>query len=130
MSNNRVRVRFAPSPTGGLHMGGVRTALFNYLFAKKHGGDFILRIEDTDQTRYVKGAEDYIIAALKWCGIEPNEGVGFGDGPYKPYRQSERKGLYKKFADQLVESGNAYYAFDTTEELEQMRKNMVAQGVP
>ena len=83
----RVRVRFAPSPTGGLHMGGVRTALFNYLFAKKHGGDFILRIEDTDQTRFVQGAEQYIVEALKWCGIPPNEGVGFGDGPHKPYRE-------------------------------------------
>lgn len=127
----RVRVRFAPSPTGGLHMGGVRTALFNYLFAKKHGGDFILRIEDTDQTRYVNGAEDYIITALKWCGIEPNEGVGFGDGPHKPYRQSERKalGIYKKYADKLIESGNAYYAFDTAEELEAMRKRMEAAKV-
>ncbi|MCC7050517.1 MAG: glutamate--tRNA ligase, partial [Bacteroidia bacterium] len=97
---NKVRVRFAPSPTGGLHMGGVRTALFNYLFAKKHGGDFILRIEDTDQTRYVNGAEEYIVNSLKWCGIEPNEGVGFGDGPHAPYRQSERKalGIYKKYA--------------------------------
>ncbi len=127
----RVRVRFAPSPTGGLHMGGVRTALFNYLFAKKHGGDFILRIEDTDQTRYVKGAEDYIIAALKWCGIEPNEGVGFGDGPYKPYRQSERKasGLYKNYADKLIAGGHAYYAFDTSEELDEMRKRLEAAKV-
>jgi glutamyl-tRNA synthetase len=127
----RVRVRFAPSPTGGLHMGGVRTALFNYLFAKKHGGDFILRIEDTDQTRFVEGAEQYIVNALKWCGIQPNEGVGFGDGPYKPYRQSERKesGVYKKYADQLVASGNAYYAFDTAEELEEMRKRMEAAKV-
>lgn len=124
----RVRVRFAPSPTGGLHMGGVRTALFNYLFAKKHGGDFILRIEDTDQTRFVEGAEDYIISALKWCGIEPNEGVGFGDGPHKPYRQSERKelGIYKKYADQLIASGHAYYAFDTSEELDEMRKRLEA----
>ncbi len=127
----RVRVRFAPSPTGGLHMGGVRTALFNYLFAKKHGGDFILRIEDTDQTRFVQGAEDYIIAALKWCGIAPNEGVGFGDGPYAPYRQSERKesGIYKKYADQLIASGHAYYAFDTSEELDEMRKRMEAAKV-
>ena len=107
MENKRVRMRFAPSPTGGLHMGGVRTALFSYLYAKKHGGDFILRIEDTDQTRYVNGAEDYIIQSLKWCGIEPNEGVGFGDGPYAPYRQSERKelGIYKRYAEQLVTSG-------------------------
>lgn len=127
----RVRVRFAPSPTGGLHMGGVRTALFNYLFAKKHGGDFILRIEDTDQTRYVNGAEEYIVNALKWCGIEPNEGVGFGDGPHKPYRQSERKtlGIYKKYADQLIAGGHAYYAFDTEEELDAMRKRLEAAKV-
>ncbi len=131
MSEPRVRVRFAPSPTGGLHMGGVRTALFSYLFAKKHGGDFILRIEDTDQTRYVNGAEEYIINALKWCGIEPNEGVGFGDGPYAPYRQSERKelGVYKKYADKLISSGHAYYAFDTTEELDEMRKRLEAAKV-
>ncbi len=127
----RVRLRFAPSPTGGLHMGGVRTALFSYLFAKKHGGDFVLRIEDTDQTRYVKGAEEYIIESLKWCGIEPNEGVGFGDGPYAPYRQSERKelGIYKKYADQLIETGYAYYAFDTSEELDEMRKRLEAAKV-
>ncbi|MGE0568151.1 MAG: glutamate--tRNA ligase [Bacteroidia bacterium] len=127
----RVRVRFAPSPTGGLHMGGVRTALFNYLFAKRHGGDFILRIEDTDQTRFVEGAEEYIIEALKWCGIAPNEGVGFGDGPYGPYRQSERKGtgIYKKYADKLIESGHAYYAFDTSEELDEMRKRLEAAKV-
>ena len=93
-----IRVRFAPSPTGALHIGGIRTALFNYLLAKKHGGTFILRIEDTDQTRYVKGAEQYIIEALKWCGIAPTEGIGFGDGDYAPYRQSERKELYKKYA--------------------------------
>lgn len=127
----RVRVRFAPSPTGGLHMGGVRTALFNYLFAKKHGGDFILRIEDTDQTRFVEGAEQYIINALTWCGIAPNEGVGFGDGPHKPYRQSERKelGIYKKYADRLIASGHAYYAFDSSEELEDMRKRLEAAKV-
>lgn len=127
----RVRVRFAPSPTGGLHMGGVRTALFNYLFAKKHGGDFILRIEDTDQTRFVQGAEQYIVEALKWCGIPPNEGVGFGDGPHKPYRQSERKelGIYKKYADQLIAGGHAYYAFDTSEELDEMRKRLEAAKV-
>ncbi len=131
MSDKRVRVRFAPSPTGGLHMGGVRVALFNYLFAKKHGGDFILRIEDTDQTRYVNGAEEYIINSLKWCGIEPNEGVGFGDGPHAPYRQSERKalGIYKKYADKLVASGHAYYAFDTSEELDEMRKRLEAAKV-
>lgn len=127
----RVRVRFAPSPTGGLHMGGVRTALFNYLFAKRHGGDFILRIEDTDQTRFVEGAEQYIIEALKWCGIAPNEGVGFGDGKHAPYRQSERKelGIYKKYADKLIASGHAYYAFDTSEELEEMRKRLEAAKV-
>lgn len=131
MENRRVRLRFAPSPTGGLHMGGVRTALFSYLFAKKHNGDFILRIEDTDQTRYVEGAEEYIINSLKWCGIEPNEGVGFGDGPHAPYRQSERKelGIYKKYADQLIAKGCAYYAFDTAEELEAMRKRLEAAKV-
>ena len=126
----RVRLRFAPSPTGGLHMGGVRTALFSYLFAKKHGGDFVLRIEDTDQTRYVNGAEEYIINSLKWCGIEPNEGVGFGDGPYAPYRQSERKelGIYKKYSDQLIASGHAYIAFDTAEDLERMNAIAKASG--
>lgn len=131
MENRRVRLRFAPSPTGGLHMGGVRTALFSYLFAKKHNGDFILRIEDTDQTRYVNGAEEYIIEALKWCGIEPNEGVGFGDGPHAPYRQSERKelGIYKKYADQLIAGGHAYYAFDTPDELDAMRKRLEAAKV-
>ena len=128
--SRRVRVRFAPSPTGPLHMGGIRTALYNYLLAKQQGGDFILRIEDTDQNRFVPGAEEYIIETLKWCGIEPNEGVGFGDGPHAPYRQSERKALYRKFADQLIEKEHAYYAFDTAEELEQMRANMQAQGVP
>jgi glutamyl-tRNA synthetase len=131
MAEKKVRVRFAPSPTGGLHMGGVRTALFNYLFAKKHGGDFILRIEDTDQTRYVPGAEAYIIESLKWCGIEPNEGVGFGDGLHAPYRQSERKaaGVYQKYAEQMIKSGHAYYAFDTAEELESMRKRLEAAKV-
>jgi len=131
MENKKVRLRFAPSPTGGLHMGGVRTALFCYLFAKKNNGDFVLRIEDTDQTRYVKGAEEYIIESLKWCGIEPNEGVGFGDGPYAPYRQSERKeiGIYKKYAEQLITSGHAYYAFDTAEELDAMRKRLEAAKV-
>ncbi|MDF1673654.1 MAG: glutamate--tRNA ligase, partial [Vicingaceae bacterium] len=126
----KVRVRFAPSPTGPLHIGGVRTALYNYLFAKKHGGDFLLRIEDTDQTRYVKGAEDYIAEALNWCGITPDEGVGVG-GDLGPYRQSERKeaGIYKKYVDQLLESGDAYYAFDTPEELDQMRENLKAAGV-
>jgi len=122
----RVRVRFAPSPTGPLHMGGVRTALYNYLFAKKAGGDFILRVEDTDQTRFVPGAEEYIIESLKWCGILPNEGIGFGDGPHAPYRQSERKNLYRQFAEQLVNDGLAYYSFDTPEELDEMRKRMEA----
>lgn len=127
MSDKRIRVRFAPSPTGPLHMGGVRTALYNYLFAKKHGGDFLLRIEDTDQGRFVPGAEEYIIEALKWCGIEPNEGVGFGDGPHAPYRQSERKPMYLQYAEQLVQSGRAYYAFDTPEEIEAKRKSAEAE---
>jgi len=127
MTNSRVRVRFAPSPTGPLHMGGVRTALYSYLLARKHGGDFLLRIEDTDQTRFVPGAEDYIIEALKWCGIEPNEGVGFGDGPHAPYRQSERKPMYRQYAEQMVAEGNAYYAFDTPEEMDARRKEAEAQ---
>ena len=123
----KVRVRFAPSPTGPLHIGGVRTALYNYLFAKKHGGDFLLRIEDTDQTRYVKGAEDYILEALEWCNIKPDEGVGVG-GDFGPYRQSERKeqGIYKKYVDQLLDEGKAYYAFDTPEELDEMRERLKA----
>ncbi len=125
----KVRVRFAPSPTGPLHMGGVRTALYNYLFAKKHGGDFLLRIEDTDQTRYVPGAEEYIIEALKWCGIEPNEGVGYG-GDCAPYRQSERKPMYKPYAEQLVEKGWAYYAFDTSEDLDNIRKQAELAKMP
>jgi len=123
MTTPRVRVRFAPSPTGPLHMGGVRTALYNYLFAKKHGGDFILRIEDTDQGRFVAGAEDYIVEALAWCGISPTEGVQYG-GPHGPYRQSERKEMYRAYADQLITSGDAYYAFDTTEELDAMRDRL------
>jgi glutamyl-tRNA synthetase len=123
----RVRVRFAPSPTGPLHMGGVRTALYNYLFAKKHGGDFILRIEDTDQGRFVPGAEEYIMESLRWCGIEPNEGVGFGDGPHAPYRQSERKEMFRQYAEQLVQSGQAYYAFDTPEEMDHLRKQAEAE---
>lgn len=128
--DRKVRLRFAPSPTGPLHMGGVRTALYNYLFAKKHGGDFILRIEDTDQTRYVEGAEDYISESLKWCGIIPNEGQGYG-GDFGPYRQSERKeqDIYRKYAMQLVEEGKAYYAFDTAEELEKMREDLKKAGV-
>ena len=126
--SRRVRVRFAPSPTGPLHIGGVRTALYNYLLAHKHGGDFILRIEDTDQTRYVQGAEQYIIDSLKWLGISPNEGVGVG-GPHAPYRQSERKHLYKQYVDQLLKSGFAYYAFDTAEDLEAMRERLKASNV-
>ena len=116
-----VRVRFAPSPTGALHIGGVRTALYNYLLARQTGGTMILRIEDTDQTRYVPGAEDYILKSLAWAGINIDEGVGKG-GPHAPYRQSERKAVYKQFADQLLASGHAYYAFDTEEELETLRK--------
>src|SRR5438093_4813185 len=117
----RVRVRFAPSPTGPLHLGGMRTALYNYLFAKKHHGDFILRIEDTDTARTVVGAENYIIESLKWSGIIPNEGVGFGDGPHAPYRQSDRKKIYRQYADELLRNGNAYYAFDTEDDLNAMR---------
>ena len=121
-----VRVRFAPSPTGPLHIGGVRTALFNYLFAKKHGGKFLLRIEDTDQTRFVEGAEKYIIESLKWCGISPDEGQSVG-GKYGPYKQSERKEIYKKYAQQLIENNWAYYAFDTPEELSKLRTEAEAQ---
>src|SRR6187402_3920619 len=126
---SKVRVRFAPSPTGGLHLGGVRTVLFNYLFAKKHGGDFIIRIEDTDQTRFVPGAENYIIESLKWLGINADEGIGFGDGPHAPYRQSERKPMYKQYAMQLIEAGHAYYAFDTPEDLDAMRDRLKASNV-
>jgi len=118
--SKKVRVRFAPSPTGGLHLGGVRTVLFNYLFAKQQGGDFIVRIEDTDQARFVSGAEEYIFNTLKWCGLEPDESPVHG-GPYAPYRQSERKASYKQYAEQLVKDGFAYYAFDTPAELEEMR---------
>lgn len=125
--NKRVRVRFAPSPTGPLHMGGVRTALYNYLFAKKHGGDFILRLEDTDQTRFVPGAEKYIVESLAWCGIPANEGIATG-GPFAPYRQSERKAMYRQYAMQLIENGNAYYAFDTAEDLERMRQLAKSAG--
>jgi glutamyl-tRNA synthetase len=120
MSTQSVRVRFAPSPTGPLHIGGVRTALFNYLFARKSGGTFILRIEDTDRARYVPGTEEYIIEALSWCGIEFDEGVTVG-GPFAPYRQSERKEIYQEYADVLVGRGLAYLAFDTPEELEALR---------
>lgn len=127
MAERRVRVRFAPSPTGALHIGGVRTALYNYLFAKQHGGDFILRIEDTDSNRYVEGAEKYIMDSLAWCGIEIDEGVNEG-GPHAPYRQSERKAVYLEYALRLVESGNAYYAFDTPEELDALRTDMESRG--
>jgi glutamyl-tRNA synthetase len=116
----KTRVRFAPSPTGGLHLGGVRTVLYNYLFARQNKGTFILRIEDTDQNRFVAGAEDYIVECLNWCGLIPDESPQKG-GPFAPYKQSERKPLYQKYAEQLVEAGYAYYAFDTPEELEQMR---------
>ncbi len=123
----KVRVRFAPSPTGPLHIGGVRTALYNYLFARKHKGSFILRIEDTDRNRFVEGAEEYITEALQWCGIPYDEGPG-NDTKFGPYRQSERGHLYGKYADQLVDSGKAYYAFDTPEELQQYRSEQEAQG--
>lgn len=124
MAERKIRTRFAPSPTGALHMGGVRTALFNYLFAKKHGGDFLLRIEDTDQTRFVPGAEAYIVESLKWCGIVVDEGIG-ASGQFGPYRQSERK-MYETFAMQLIEQGDAYYAFDTPEELSALRSKYEA----
>ncbi|MEN9685484.1 MAG: hypothetical protein RLZZ28_1270 [Bacteroidota bacterium] len=123
MMSKKIRVRFAPSPTGGLHLGGVRTVLFNYLFAKQNGGDFILRIEDTDQGRFVEGAEDYIQRTLEWCGLTPDESPLHG-GPYAPYRQSERKSIYRQYAVQLVDAGYAYYAFDTPEELEAKRKEV------
>ncbi len=123
----KVRVRFAPSPTGPLHIGGVRTALFNYLFAKKHGGDFILRIEDTDQMRYVDGAEEYIMQSLEWAGIEIDEGIREG-GKYAPYKQSLRREIYKEYIQKLMDSGHAYYAFDTPEELEEMRKHLEETG--
>ena len=134
---SRTRVRFAPSPTGPLHMGGVRTALYNYLWAKQHGGDFILRIEDTDSNRFVPGAEEYIIEALRWCGICPDEGVDADgkvvecaseDHPHAPYRQSQRRGLYRQYAEQLIASGDAYYAFDTAEELEKARAEAESHG--
>ncbi len=125
--SQQVRVRFAPSPTGPLHMGGVRTALYNYLFARRHGGKMILRIEDTDSQRFVSGAEDYIIESLKWCGIEIDEGVGVG-GPHAPYRQSERREIYLEYANRLVEAGWAYYAFDSAAELDALRKEAEARG--
>ena len=120
MEERRVRVRFAPSPTGALHIGGVRTALYNYLFARKHKGDLVFRIEDTDSNRFVPGAEEYILESFQWLNIKFDEGVSFG-GKYGPYRQSERRAIYKKYVDQLLEAGKAYIAFDTPEELEQKR---------
>ena len=133
------RVRFAPSPTGPLHMGGVRTALYNYLYAKQAGGKFILRIEDTDSHRFVPGAEQYIIDSLKWCGILPDEGVDENGKivetasekhPHAPYRQSQRKSIYKQYADELVEKGFAYYAFDSSEDLEAVRKEYESRKEP
>ena len=134
---SRTRVRFAPSPTGPLHMGGVRTALYNYLYAKQKGGDFVLRIEDTDSNRFVPGAEQYIIESLRWCGIYPDEGVDAEGNvvetpserhPHAPYRQSQRRGIYRQYAEQLVAAGAAYYAFDTAEELEKARAEAEARG--
>ena len=129
MMNKTIRTRFAPSPTGGLHLGGVRTALYSYLFARKHQGQFVLRIEDTDQNRYVEGAEQYIIDCLEWCGIGADEGP-HKIGPFGPYRQSERKEMYRQYALQLVESGHAYYAFDTPAELEAMRERLRSEKNP
>lgn len=129
MSDKPVRVRFAPSPTGPLHMGGVRTALYNYLFAKKHNGTFIIRIEDTDQTRFVPGAQQYIMDALNWCGIMPTEGPDLG-GEHGPYVQSERKAMYRPYADQLVNEDKAYIAFDTAEDLDVMREQAKQMGMP
>lgn len=120
MAERKVRVRFAPSPTGALHIGGVRTALYNYLFARQHGGDFVFRIEDTDSNRFVPGAEEYIIESFRWLGIKFDEGVSFG-GSHGPYRQSERRAIYKKYVDQLLDAGKAYIAFDTPEELDAKR---------
>ena len=120
MTERKVRVRFAPSPTGALHIGGVRTALYNYLFARQHGGEMIFRIEDTDSQRFVPGAEEYIIEAFKWLGVGFDEGVSFG-GNYGPYRQSERKEIYKKYVKILLDSQKAYIAFDTPEELDAKR---------
>lgn len=129
MSEIPVRVRFAPSPTGPLHMGGVRTALYNYLFAKKNNGTFLIRIEDTDQTRFVPGTQAYIMDALAWCGIQPTEGPGIG-GDFGPYVQSERKDLYRPYAEQLVAEDKAYYAFDTAEDLERVREQAKQMGMP
>ena len=126
MAERKVRVRFAPSPTGALHIGGVRTALYNYLFARQHGGDLIFRIEDTDSNRFVPGAEDYIIESFKWLGIQFDEGVSFG-GSHGPYRQSERRDIYKKYVQQLLDAGKAYIAFDTPAELEAKRAEQAQQ---
>ena len=123
MAEKKVRVRFAPSPTGALHIGGVRTALYNYLFARQHGGDLVFRIEDTDSNRFVPGAEEYILESFNWLGIKFDEGVSFG-GNYGPYRQSERRDIYKKYVKVLLDSGKAYLAFDTPEELEAKRKEV------
>ena len=136
MGKRRTRVRFAPSPTGPLHIGGVRTALYNYLYAKQHGGDFILRIEDTDSQRFVPGAEEYIIRSLEWCGITPSEGVFDGkivetvdaNNRFAPYRQSQRKAIYREYAEELIEKGYAYYAFDTSESLDAKRKEAESNG--
>ena len=125
----KVRVRFAPSPTGGLHLGGMRTVLYNYLFARQQGGDFVLRIEDTDQSRYVSGAEEYILECLKWCGLEPDESP-FHAGEFGPYRQSERKQAYRQYAEKLVQDGHAYYAFDTPADLDQMRERLKTDNNP
>jgi glutamyl-tRNA synthetase len=125
----KVRVRFAPSPTGGLHLGGVRTVLYNYLFARQHDGDFVLRIEDTDQSRYVPGAEEYIYETLEWCGLRPDESPKQG-GAFGPYRQSERKELYRAFAERLIDAGHAYYAFDTPEDLDAMRARLKTDTNP
>lgn len=127
MTDKKIRVRFAPSPTGPLHLGGIRTALYNYLFARHHGGTFVLRIEDTDRTRFVEGAESYINEALRWCGINIDEGVYEGGG-YGPYRQSERNEIYGEYVIRLINSGDAYYAFDTAEELDQMRAEHESRG--
>jgi glutamyl-tRNA synthetase len=129
MSDKPVRVRFAPSPTGPLHMGGVRTALYNYLFAKRNNGTFIIRIEDTDQTRFVEGAQDYIMDAMSWCGITPDEGPGIG-GDFGPYVQSERQAMYMPYAEQLVRADKAYYAFDTSEELDEVREQAKLMKMP
>ena len=123
MSERKVRVRFAPSPTGPLHIGGVRTALYNYLFARQHGGELVFRIEDTDSHRFVPGAEEYIIESFRWLGIKFDEGVSFG-GSHGPYRQSERREIYKKYVGQLLDAGKAYIAFDTPEELEAKRNEI------